>query len=338
MTKKELIKLKKEVLKFNRIKELIHPLLIKVMSSKTSGDLHVKGTFHLDEACLIVANHVCIEDIPTLGQAIKDHFYLLVSDEDKNTVDGLALMMNGVQWVHRLDKQSRVTSSENAVKILKSGKSFAMYPEATWNLSPNQLIMPMNYGCIRIALEAGVPIVPVVSFFDKERRQTTIGEKFYPTEDLEKSINELRDIMATIVYEQIQENYKYNYGKEGIYCKEIDGETYYYEKREDIDPDYWEKYINDRYDEYNRAKKDKPGVREFESQFIFTPKSDDYSFFQLFNSVIKEKDGEIMIKRISSDKNGYNGLENQEFDYNDHFGYGYNEKVLKKQLNHNNEN
>ena len=155
------------VLKYKKMKELLHPLLIKVMNCKTTGELVINGELPKDGNFLIVANHLCIEDIPTLGQAVQKHIYLLVSDEDKGTIDGLALDLNGVQWVSRLNKNSRLEASKNAVKVLKSGEIFAMYPEATWNLSPNLLMLPMNYGCIKIALEANVPIVPVVTFFTK---------------------------------------------------------------------------------------------------------------------------------------------------------------------------
>lgn len=326
MEKEKLLELRKNVMKFNKLKECIHPLLIRVMSSKTTGNLNVKGSFPTNETCLIVANHLCIEDIPTLGQAVKEHFYLLVSDEDKNTIDGLALMLNGVQWVHRLDKESRINSSNNAVDILKSGKSFAMYPEATWNLSPNQLMLPMNYGCIRMALEANVPIIPVVSFFDDEQRQTIIGDKFYPNENLGESIEELRDIMATMFFEHIYDYYKRNENKESIVVIEENGRKEYFQKRSEIDLDYWDKKIFERYNQYERARKDMEGVREFESQFIFTPKTDDYSYFQIFNSVIKETDDGIMVKRISSESNGLNG---DEASYKSFFDYGYNEKVLK---------
>ena len=90
--------------------------------------------------------------------------------------------------------------------------------------------------------------------------------------------------------------------------------------------------LNKKYDENSRARKDKDGVRKFESQFIFTPKTDDYSFFQVFNSIIREENGELLVKRISSEKDGYNGTFQDEIDYNNFFGYGYNEKILKLQL------
>lgn len=316
-------------MKYDKLRKMIHPFLVNAMSSKTTGELVVTGEFPKNQNYLIVANHFCIEDIPTLGQAVKEHFYLLVSDEDKNTFDGLGLMLNGVEWVHRLDKKSRIKASNNAVEILKSGKNFAMYPEATWNLSPNELMLPMNYGCIRIALEAGVPIIPVVSFFEDNVRRTKIGEPYYPTDDLEKSIDELRDIMATMVFNHIYSYYESNSDRSNIYCEENNGVKEYYEKRDEMDESCWDKNISDRYDKYKRARKDKDGVREFESQFIFTPKTDDYSYFQTFNSIVKEDEDGLSIKRISSENNG---IDPSEVEYRKFFGYCYNEKVLKKSI------
>ena len=102
-------------IKNHKIKELIHPLLMKVLTSKVTGELKVDGSLPEEGNYLVVANHVCIEDIPTLAQAVKKHFYLLVSDEDKGTIDGLCLELNGVIWVHRTDKESRQNASKGIV-------------------------------------------------------------------------------------------------------------------------------------------------------------------------------------------------------------------------------
>lgn len=314
-------------------REFIHPQLLKVISSKTTGELTTEGTFPKDETCLIVANHLCIEDVPTLAQAVQEHFYLLVSDEDKYTLDGLGLSLNGVIWIHRTDKNNRKMIPDKIICILNSKKHFAMYPESTWNLSPNLLILPLNYGCIKIALEANVPIPPVVSFFDGVERHSLIGEKYYPTSDLEMSITNLRDYMASLYYQAIETYYQKNQNMPNIYSVEIDGKPYFYEKRQEIDPYYWEKYVDSLYNQYKRAKKDKEGVRRFESQFIFTPKTDDHYFFQVFNSVVRyDAAGNRLIKRITSEKNGYNGTTSDEIDFQTFFGYGYNEKVFHEQL------
>ncbi len=294
-----------------KFKEIIHPLLMKVLSAKTTGPLTVFGELPKNETCLIVANHVCIEDIPTLAQAVKEHFCLLVSDEDKYTIDGLGLTLNGVQWVHRTDKKSRSMAAKEIVRILKSGKSFAMYPESTWNLSPNLLMLPMNYGCIKIALEAHVPIVPVVSSFYPNARFTIIGDKFYPTEDLKCSIAELRDRMATMIFQEIEMQYQSS------------GVTH--ESRAALDGQYWDNHVDALYEKYDRARRDKNGIRNFESQFIYTPKTNDHSFFQEFNSLSwMDVNGKQMVKRISSENGGYQDGENQNF-----FGYGYNEAKYK---------
>ena len=323
-----------KAVKHSKFKEKIHPLLLKVLTSKVTGELNLEGEFPKDGNYLIVANHFCIEDIPTLGQAVDEHFYLLVSDEDKNTIDGLGLTLNGTEWVHRLDKNSRRTSSNNAEEILKMGKNFAMYPEATWNLSPNLLMLPMNYGCIRIALNSNVPIVPVVTSFNKENRHTIIGKPFYPTSDLTDSVNRLRDIMGSMIYEEIlkENERKYKNGDTSICHQVVDGKDYYYENRQSLDLNYWDKDIDSRYEVYERAREDKSGVREFESQFIFTPKTDDYDFFQTFNSVIKKDENRIYVKRISSEKNGHYEPFTRYSDFDETFGYGYNEKVLKNNI------
>ena len=310
-------------------KEKIHPYLSKLVKLVKSGKgkLSVDGFFDGKCPVLIVANHLSIEDIPTLMQALKEHFFVLVSDEDKNTLNGYFLEAFGVKWVSRLNKESRVEAKETIVEYLKNGARFAEYPESTWNLSPNLLMLPMNYGCIDMANIANVDILPVVSSFEDGKRNVKIGELFAPTENLKESIQKLRDNMATMVYEHLEEQYAESEKKRNVYTMMVDGEEYKYEKRDDIPSDYWDKYVSELYDQYDRAKKDKDGVREFESQFIFEPKDDAHRFFQIFNSVIV--DNGQSVRRITSEADGYNQTEYSKF-----FGYGYNEcnykKVLKK--------
>ena len=321
-----------KALKFEKIKEIIHPNLIKMMKQKTTGELVVDGTFPVDGNYLIVANHACIEDIPTLGQAVDKHFYLLVSDEDKYTIDGLGLELNGVQWVKRTDKISRERAYSNIIEILKRGKNFAVYPEATWNLSPNQLMMPMNYGCIRMSLESGKSIVPVVTYFTKDKRYTKIGDPFKPTNDLVKSIDELRSIMASMMYELMEKFYEEEYKKGKNVCYTmIDNVPYYYEKRALLQEGAWDNDIKNRYSVYKRARDDMKNVRTFESQFIFTPKEDKYQFFQEFNcKMYKDVNSNTVVERITAEHDGYQGITFGEEELKDSFGFGYNERVLKK--------
>lgn len=180
------------------------------------------------------------------------HVYALVSDEDKGTLSGIALDANGVVWTNRMNKEARKQSKEELMRHLNLGHSILMYPEATWNLSPNLLMLPMNYGCITISLETGVPILPIYLYFTEDVCYVEINEPFYPSADKEASIGALRDIMATSAWRFLERGPVLT--------------------RTGLDMDYWENDIWNRYQKYDRAKKDPEGVRRYETSLMFRPK------------------------------------------------------------------
>ena len=180
-----------------KLRRFIHPLVMKALSATRSFRLEVSGTIPEGQPFLFVANHYCIDDIPTVGAVIDRHVYALVSDEDRGTLSGLALDVNGVVWTNRLNKEARRQSKEELVRHLRLGHSVLMYPEATWNLSPNLPMLPMNYGCITISLETGVPILPIYLHFAEGVCRVEINQPFYPGEDKAAAIRDLRDIMAS---------------------------------------------------------------------------------------------------------------------------------------------
>lgn len=314
-----------------KIKKTLHPAMLQGMKLMRKEDLEITGSFNVPN--LIFANHACIDDIPTLGEVVSSYFYLLVSDEDKNTFLGKLLDSHGVKWINRLSKESRIEAGKFVLKTLKQGVDFAEYPEATWNLSPNFLMLLLSNGAFRNAKKAGAMIRPVVTYFTDEKRYSTIGKPVFVSDDIAKTNIEVRDMMATMLYESYEKYYEEFKDKENIYEFEVDGKPYYCEKRSELDPYYWDKYVKKLYDAYPRAKKDPEGVLEYESQFILEPKTDDYDFFQMFNSSIRyDENGNLLIKRISSEPGGYCGTFNDEVDYKRFFGYGYNQKRLKEQL------
>jgi len=236
-----------------KLRHFIHPALIKILSAQRSFRLEVSGEIPAEGQFIYVANHYCIDDIPTVGEAIGRHTYTLVSDEDRGTLSSLALELNGVVWTNRLDKAERKRSKDALVRHLHLGHSILMYPEATWNLSPNLPMLPMNYGCISISLETGVPILPIYLYFTEEVCRVKINKPFSPSKDKVESIGLLRDIMATSAWNFIEEEKMLS--------------------RANLDMNMWEANIQKRYDKYARAKKDPDGVRRYEAQFIYRPKN-----------------------------------------------------------------
>lgn len=94
-----------------KLRRFIHPLVLKAISATRSFRLEVSGTIPEGQPFLFVANHYCIDDVPTVGEVIGRHVYALVSDEGRGTLSGLALDVNGVcgqtAWTRKPDASQK---------------------------------------------------------------------------------------------------------------------------------------------------------------------------------------------------------------------------------------
>ena len=234
------------------VRKSIHPVIVRAFKLMRKHTLNVVGTIPKDGPHIYVINHYCIQDIPIAGEVIHKHIYLLVSSISKGSIDGLEASINGVVWTNRLDKADRRRAHDDLIRHLKLGHSILICPEATWNLSPNLPVLPMNYGCVTISQETNVPIVPIYLYFTKGHCDVEINEPYIPCQDKVQAIAEIRDIMATSAWKFM--------------------ESHGMMSRDSFPDDYWEADIAERYSQYSRARKDPEGVREYEKQFIFRMK------------------------------------------------------------------
>ena len=266
----------------DRVLKCIHPLAMFVQAATRKYDLHIEGTIPDIQQCIFVANHYCIHDIPTACEIIRKHTYILVSDEDKFTMDGLLLSMNGVVWIRRTDKRDRQRAQQDLIAHLKMGHRILMYPEATWNLTPELPVLPMNWGVIKLSKETNVPICPLYLFFTEKVCYAKVGELFVPSRNDVDDIKELRDRMATLFWNVLE--------KQPM------------SRHDDIRFDEQEYSIAERYDEYARARKDPVGVREYESQFIYRPKEQvthEEAFMHLADIIPNHNNAFLFNKRLN---------------------------------------
>ena len=116
-----------------------------------------------------------------------------------------------------VDRGDGVASAEKAVDYLRSGEAVGIFPEAT--ISRSFELKEFKTGAVRIAAEAGVPLVPVIIWGtqrlmtkdhprDFSRGKTialTVGEPMHPTGvDSVAETAELRARMATMLDETIE--------------------------------------------------------------------------------------------------------------------------------------
>jgi len=117
--------------------------------------------------CVVVGNHISHLDPFTLGHFIYDHGriprYLAKSEVFDIPIGGSIVRSAGQIPVYRLTDDASL-AFRAAVEAVGEGECVVVYPEGTITRDPN--LWPMNgkMGAARIALSAGVPVIPIAQW------------------------------------------------------------------------------------------------------------------------------------------------------------------------------
>lgn len=143
----------------------------------------------------------------------------------KNKALLLAQVNTGLILVakEKTNVQNRTKAKLDLMSVLLNNHSVFIFPETTWNFSPNRLHLPLNYGFLDVARKTNIPVVPVVMEYtyhlcEKKERITRIhiryGETFVvgEQEELVDKLEEFGERISTIRWELIEEKglYKRN--------------------------------------------------------------------------------------------------------------------------------
>lgn len=158
----------------------------------------------------ILDNFVWIPDCPK--------HCLIFHGAETNKALLMAQVNTGLILVSR--DQNNVENRSNAkldmMSVLLRGHSVYICPEGTWNLSPNRLLLPVNYGFLDVAQKTGAAVVPMIieytydSTSEKERitrvhirygRAINVDER----DKLLDKLEEYEEIVATARWELIEE-------------------------------------------------------------------------------------------------------------------------------------
>ncbi|GAC80083.1 putative phosphoserine phosphatase / 1-acylglycerol-3-phosphate O-acyltransferase [Gordonia malaquae] len=122
------------------------------------------GREHLEKArpCVFVFNHQSKLDLPVMIHLVRDHATGVAKKEIRSVpLFGQILQIGGVAFIDRADAGKAIEQLEPVVqKIQEEGLSLVVAPEGTRSATPR--IGPFKKGPFHIAMQAGVPIVPVV--------------------------------------------------------------------------------------------------------------------------------------------------------------------------------
>jgi 1-acyl-sn-glycerol-3-phosphate acyltransferase len=107
-----------------------------------------------------VANHQSLFDIPAMVLAIPSDFRIVAKRELLYVpVFGWALWLAGFIFIDRSDRERAIRRLERTVRTIRRGRSIVVFAEGT--RSPDGRLLPFKKGGFVVALQAGVPIVPV---------------------------------------------------------------------------------------------------------------------------------------------------------------------------------
>lgn len=171
---------------------------------------------------ILAINHVSYLDFAIAGTAalpVKRYVRFMAKKElFDNKIAGP--LLRGMHHIN-VDRSNGAASFVTALRALKSGEIIGIFPEGT--ISTSFEIKGLKTGAIRLAADAGVPIIPTIVWggqrvytkgvkpnFKRGKAPVTVsfGEAIYyaPNVDIDAAVAELRGVMTTML-QVVQENY-----------------------------------------------------------------------------------------------------------------------------------
>ena len=171
---------------------------------------------------ILAINHVSYLDFAIAGTAalpVKRYVRFMAKKElFDNKIAGP--LLRGMHHIN-VDRSNGSASFVTALRALKSGEIIGIFPEGT--ISTSFEIKGLKTGAIRLAADAGVPIIPTIVWggqrvytkgvkpnFKRGKAPVTVsfGEAIHyaPNVDIDAAVAELRGVMTTML-QVVQENY-----------------------------------------------------------------------------------------------------------------------------------
>lgn len=165
-----------------------------------------------DEPYIFVSTHGFSNDIIACLASIDRSAYLLMGSTNQVEYNRLmyAAWLNGFIYVNRTDEKSRKQAVPKMERILKSGSSVLVFPEGGHNNTENNLVNKLFASPYILASRTGCKVVPIAPFYEfgSDKIYMNFGDPIdlAKYEDKKEALQDLRDIFATMVYENIEKH------------------------------------------------------------------------------------------------------------------------------------
>lgn len=121
--------------------------------------LSVEGTFPPDGPFVVVANHQSMLDVLLISKVPREMKWIAKESLFKMPWIGWIFRLSGDIPVRRGESESGAEALGKAKRYLANGMSVMLFPEGT--RSTRGTMLPFKSGAFRLAVEAGVPVLPI---------------------------------------------------------------------------------------------------------------------------------------------------------------------------------
>lgn len=136
--------------------------IARLLCRATGTRLSVRGLDHLAGGpAVLVANHASYLDVLALAAALpRPVAFVAKAELSRNPLLRLPLQRLGVCFVERFDRRQGLEDYRAVTAAALAGRSPLFFAEGTFHRIPG--LMPFRMGAFACAVEAGLPVVPVV--------------------------------------------------------------------------------------------------------------------------------------------------------------------------------
>lgn len=193
-----------------KIRNILNPALL--LASKTNIKYKIKkeGPCNIEPGRPIIyaVNHYSAQDTPIICNSIENRGYILAGKQPLRFIDDIFFKIYGTVFVDRKNKDDMLQSKNAMEAYLNKNENIIMFPEGTWNLTDELLMLPMKWGIIEVAQNTNAQIIPVNLDYDRDNKlcRVSFGTAIIPDKEKTKKeqIDNLRDTMATISWYNIE--------------------------------------------------------------------------------------------------------------------------------------
>ena len=196
------------------IRKIINPMFRRLLKLGTKNKIVVDHYPKLEDNVpyIFVSTHGFVDDSVANLATIDRNAYLLFGTTDQLEVNPItyAAWANGFIYVNREDREHRKSAIDKMLRVLNNGNSVLIFPEGGFNNTENLLVQKLFASPYILAKQTGIKVVPIAPFYEygSDTIYMNVGEPVDLSvfDDKREALDHLRDLLATLVYENIEKH------------------------------------------------------------------------------------------------------------------------------------